>query len=112
MNAAARALAQSSFTSMAGRSLVLSSQSFGIILLIITVIASALAVVYVKDLNRHLFSQLQTLKQTRDELQVQWGQLLLEQDTWAASTRVQAIAGEKLKMSLPIAKEIVLVTYN
>lgn len=110
MNAAARALAAGSWSGLSSISITISRQMIGVILLIISVLASALAVVYVEDLDRQLFSQLQTLKQQRDELHSQWGQLLLEQNTWAAPARVQAIAQQQLGMLLPAPKDVQLVT--
>jgi cell division protein FtsL len=110
MNAAARALAQGSFTTSSVRPFVLSNQSLGLILLIVAVLASALAVVYVKALDRNLFSDLQTLQQTRDDLRVAAGQLLLEQNTWAAPARVQAIAQQQLGMVVPGAKDVATIT--
>jgi cell division protein FtsL len=110
MNAAARALAQSSLSVFNTRFLVLSTQTIGIILLTIAVLASALTVVYVKDLDRQLFSQLQTLQQTRESLHTEWGQLLLEQNTWAAPARVQSIAEQQLGMVMPTTKDVVLVS--
>lgn len=110
MNAAARALTQGSLNAQEGYSLRFSSHRIGVMLLVLAVLASALAVVYVKNLNRQLFSELQTQKQAREELRVQWGQLMLEERTWASSARVQTIAQQKIGMVLPTAKEIVLVT--
>lgn len=110
MNAAARALTQSSFMTVSGRSLTLSSQMFGVILLIVAVLASALSVVYVKNLNRQLFSELHMLKQTREELRIESGRLALEQNTWAASGRVQALAQQQSSMVVPTPSNIVLVS--
>lgn len=110
MNAAARALTQGTFTSFNVSSLTLSSQTIGIILLIIAVLSSALSVVYVKNLNRQLFCELHTLKQTRDELHIESDRLSLEQNTWASSTRVQTIAQQQLNMTQPTSKDVVLVT--
>lgn len=112
MNAAARALAQGSLNSIGCRSFMVTSQLLGVMLLIIAVLASAVSVVYVKNLNRHLFSELQTLTQSRDELRIEGSQLLLEQNTWAASTRVQTIAEQQLGMSLPSPKDVVLVALD
>ena len=112
MNAASRALAQGSFSKMSGWAFSLSPQNLGILLLMISVLFSALSVVYVKDLNRQLFCKLQSLKQQRDELQVQKNQLLLEENTWASSTRVQTIAHDRLGMVLPAAKDVILITVS
>lgn len=112
MNAAARALAQGSLVGIDGRSLTFSRQTIGMILLVIAVLTSALAVVYVKALDRQMFSDLQALQQVHDDLHVQSGQLLLEQNTWAAPARVQVIAEQQLNMIEPTVKEVTLVTIN
>lgn len=110
MNAASRALAQNPLITMNGRFSAISAQTWGAMLLLIAVLASALAIVYVKDLERKLFIELQGLQQTRDSLRTEWGQLLLEQNTWAAPVRVQALAQQQLGMIVPGAKDIVVAT--
>ena len=112
MNAAARALAQGSLVTINARSLWLSRQIIGLFLLLIALLASAVAVVYVKALDRQLFSDLQTLQQARDDLRVAAGQLMLEQNTLAAPERVQAIAQQQLGMVVPDAKDTVEISLN
>jgi cell division protein FtsL len=56
-----------------------------------------------------LFSELQTLEQARDTLHVKSSQLLLEQNTWAAPVRVQAMAQQQLGMVVPVSKDIVTI---
>lgn len=110
MNAAARALAEGSFASTGGRTFTFSSQTLGLILLVMAVLASAVSVVYVKNLNRELFGELQNLKQTQESLRVEHGQLLLEQNTLAAPARVQTIAAKQLNMIIPATKDILVAT--
>ena len=109
MNAAAKALAQGSISNGGIRSIVLSRHNFGLIFLVIAVLVSAFSVVYVKDLNRRLFVELQSLQQVRDALQVEWGQLLLEQNTWATQARVQHIAQQGLEMVVPESQAMMVV---
>ncbi|MDH5301914.1 MAG: cell division protein FtsL [Gammaproteobacteria bacterium] len=78
-------------------------------LLVVAVMLSALAVVYVKHQNRVVYADLQHLQKLRDEMNVAWGQLQLEQSTFATHSRVEQIAREKMGMTLPGAKEIVIV---
>ncbi len=73
------------------------------------VLSSALGVVYTKYLNRNLHIQLEQLQIARDNLHVEWTQLLLEQGTLASDVRVEKIAKEKLGMVMPASKEIVVV---
>jgi cell division protein FtsL len=79
------------------------------ILLILLVITSALAVVYVADLNRRLFIDYQNAQTTHNQLYIDWGKLLLEQSTWATQARVQTLAEQKLNMQLPAAMDIVMI---
>ena len=80
------------------------------VLLTAATFASAVSVVYVKHLNRKLFIELQTLERERDRMQEEWGQLLLEQSTWATQERVERIARDRLDLDTPPPNRIVLVT--
>ena len=73
--------------------------------LLFAVLLSALAVVYVTNLTRLTFSQLQSLEQEAHQLQLQWGQLLLEQASLATPARVEEMATERLHMVLPAHKQ-------
>lgn len=73
------------------------------------VIASAIGVVYSKQLCRSLHIQLQDLQQTRDKLHVEWSRLLLEQGTLASDLRVEQVARGELNMHPPSAQETVVV---
>ena len=70
---------------------------------------SALSVVYVKDFNRRLFIEYQAIEMERNELQVDFGKLLLEQGTWSAQSRIQDIAQEKLEMRVPALEDVHLI---
>lgn len=70
------------------------------------VLGSALAVVYTKHESRVLFAELQALQGRSDELEIEWGQLQLEQSTLAAHQRVERDARERLGMVAPSAPEI------
>lgn len=82
---------------------------FKIAILGVLVLGSALGVVYTKYLNRNLHIQLEQLQDARDNLHVEWTQLLLEQGTLASDVRVEKIAREKLGMIVPSPKEIVVI---
>ena len=81
-----------------------------IALLAVAVLASALGAVYTKHRSRQLFVELEALKAERDDLNIEWGQLMLEQATWATPTRVELIARQRLEMTVPPADTIVIVT--
>jgi len=78
-------------------------------LLALAVFASALAVVYAKHENRRLFVELQGLQTARDEMNVEWGQLQLEQSTLATHARIDAAARTQLDMIAPAPDTVVIV---
>ncbi len=80
-------------------------------LLVLTML-SGIAVVYSTHQNRYVFSELQQLKNQHNDLQVQWGQLLIEQSTFAQEGRIEKRAVEELQMILPDITEIVMVKYD
>jgi len=104
MNAAARQINQSSLFSGQLTDMRLSKQVCMQMALLIAVLLSALAVVYITNLHRITFSQLQVAEQQSHQLELQWGQLLLEQASLATPARVEKFAAEKLHMMLPADK--------
>jgi cell division protein FtsL len=72
-------------------------------------LASALAVVYVTFDVRRKTQTLANLGDQTQALQVETGQLLLEESALAAYARVEKIATEKLGMRVPTGHEIVVV---
>ncbi|HEB99652.1 MAG TPA: cell division protein FtsL [Thiotrichales bacterium] len=78
-------------------------------LLLLAVLGSAIAVVYAKHRSRTLFIELQELRAERDRLDIEWGQLQLEQSTWANHGRIERLARERLGMSIPEHEDIVIV---
>ena len=77
--------------------------------MILAVMASAVGVIEVKHESRKRFVALQTLEKARDQMNVEWGQLQLEQGTWATNSRVERIAREKLQMVAPKMEDVVIV---
>ena len=70
-------------------------------LLLVTVVLSALSIVTSQHKARKLFIELQKEKEHAQQMEVEWGQLQLEQSTWAAPARVEQVAAQKLQMQLP-----------
>lgn len=86
------------------------TNSFLISLLIgVMALLSAFALVYVKDANRRLFIEKQTLSVQKQKIMTHWNQLLLEQSTWAAQARIQHVAKHRLKMVMPAPSDIVMI---
>ena len=78
-------------------------------LLILAVVASALGVVYAKHQSRKLFVELNMLHQLRDAMNVEWGQLQLEQSTWATHGRIEKVARQRLGMNHVEYDKVVIV---
>ncbi|HAG95746.1 MAG: cell division protein FtsL [Pseudomonadales bacterium] len=87
---------------------VLRSWLFVLVALVL-VMVSSVAVVYSSYETRRLVASHQRLQQENNAMQVEWGQLLLEQSTWGSYNRVEQLAGTKLKMRVPAPNEIVMV---
>ncbi len=68
------------------------------IVLTLAALTSAMSVVYSKHKSRLLFVELESLNKERDRMNIEWGQLQLEQSTWATDSRIEKIATEKLHM--------------
>ena len=75
----------------------------------VAVLASALGVVHGKQQARNRFNELQKLTTQRDDLDIEWGQLQLEQSTWATHGRVEQVAHDDLGMVTPLATELRIV---
>ncbi|HEU4485374.1 MAG TPA: cell division protein FtsL [Povalibacter sp.] len=78
-------------------------------LLGVLLLATAVAVVWSKHETRSLFIELQGLNKQRDALDIEWGQLKIEQSAWATHGRVEQTARADLKMVIPKPDEVQLV---
>ena len=79
------------------------------VVLALLLFASSLGVVFSTHQARRLFVELQGLQKVRDELNIQWGRLQLEQSTWATHGRIETIANNKLDMLIPPPGAVVIV---
>jgi cell division protein FtsL len=79
------------------------------LILMLVVMVSAFQVIYAKHQNRQAFTELQKLMQQQDQMETEWGQLQLEQATWAAHGRVEKIASNELEMVIPPAGTVSIV---
>lgn len=80
-----------------------------IVLLIVATLGSGMAVVYARQMHRDMFIQLNGLQRERDDLNIEFGKLQLEQATWAENNRIEQIATGKLGMVYPNSKDVVVV---
>ena len=80
------------------------------LLLFVAVLVSAVGVSYSAHWNRQLLNTLYRELSVRDKAQAEWGRLILEQSTWTAHSRIETLASEQLKMHIPGAAEVRMVT--
>ena len=80
-----------------------------LVLLVIANVASAVGVVFARHEHRQLFTRLTKLEAARDELNIEFGRLQLEQATWAESNRIDQVARTRLGMVFPETRDIVVV---
>jgi cell division protein FtsL len=80
-----------------------------ILLLVIAVIASSIGVVYAEHQGRKLFVELQSMGYEKDRMDVEWGQLQLEQSTLTIQGQVEHDARTRLGMIIPAPDRMVIV---
>lgn len=78
-------------------------------LLLVAVVLCALSVVTSQHKARKLFIELHKEKELAQQMDVEWGQLQLEQSTWATPARVEQVAVQKLQMQLPKNGQVRLI---
>ena len=80
-----------------------------IFVLTVAVMVSAIASVYAKHESRKLFTELQALSTERDEMEVDWGKLQIEQSTWSTYGRVEQMARDQMDMHVPPPDQVNLL---
>ena len=79
------------------------------LLLVIIAVFCAIGVVTSQHKARKLFSELQQEQERAKQMEVEWGQLQLEQSTWAMHARIEKVATAHLEMQVPDASRIQVV---
>ena len=79
-------------------------------LLWLAVLASSAGAIYCEHRSRELFIQLEALNARRDNLQIEWGQLQLEQSAWSSHAFVERVASTRLRMAMPAPQSIEVVS--
>ena len=79
------------------------------LLLTLILIACALSVVTSQHNARKLFVELEKEQELARQLAIEFGQLQLEQSTWALKTRVEKIASGQIRMRAPDLSQIQII---
>jgi cell division protein FtsL len=78
--------------------------------LFFVLIAVALGVVTSQHKARKLYFELEQLQNWAKKYDTEYGQLQLEQSTWAMHSKVEEFATKKLQMQVPDAKRIQVIS--
>jgi cell division protein FtsL len=80
-----------------------------LLVLVLGTIASAVAVTWARHLHRQAYIELSTLERARDELNIEFGRLQIEQATWSEANRIEQVAGTRIGMKFPEDADIVVL---
>ncbi len=80
------------------------------LVLLAVVVISGIAVVYVRHQHRLTFIALTDAQLQRDQLNIEWRQLLLEESTWSLHRLVERNAHEKLGMIIPSSDNMLILS--
>lgn len=109
MNAAAKYINQNSFLHGQFAGIRMSLFSTLQAILIVSILVSALAVVYVTNMQRLACSQLEKKEQIAHQLHLKWGRLMLEKASLVTPSRIENLAYEKLDMIFPATKNMMVL---
>ena len=79
------------------------------LILLMVVVACALGTVASNHRARKLVSEIEREQVRMRDLDVEWGQLQLEQSTWASHARIERIARDRLAMKVPVPNQVVTI---
>lgn len=80
------------------------------LILFAVLMMTALGVVSAQHQARKLYFELQQQNDEAKQYEVEWGQLQLEQSTWAMHSRIESIASKHMNMEVPDNKRIQVVS--
>lgn len=75
-------------------------------LFVMLILLSAVVIIESRHQSRVAFAHLQSLKAERDELNIEWGKLLLEEGAWSQHRRIETVARARLDMGLPTVNDV------
>ena len=87
-------------------------QHFVSYILLALVVISAFSVIYYTHVNRQTTSELEQLFTQRDELDIEWRNLLLEQSSLAEHSAIESKAKKLLNMKRPDTKSEIIITLD
>jgi cell division protein FtsL len=79
------------------------------LILFAVLLACALSVVTSQHKARKLYIELQQQQKAAKQYDIEWGQLQLEQSTWAMHARIEQIASTYLQMKVPESARVQVI---
>lgn len=76
----------------------------------VAALGSAAGAIWCKHRSREMFVELESLNARRDNLEIEWGQLQLEQSAWSTHAFVERVASTRLRMATPPPKDIEIIS--
>jgi len=76
------------------------------VVLLVALVVCALSLVTSRHQSRKLFVEMEREQAATRSYDIEYGQLQIEQSTWAMPARVERIARERLRMQLPAANRV------
>lgn len=80
-----------------------------LVILSLMILISALYSIYITHETRELITRKENLSQQKDNLRIEWRNLLIEEHTFDEHSRIRSIAGKQLSMSQPTKDNSVLM---
>jgi cell division protein FtsL len=87
----------------------MSMRPLALVVVLLAVVGTSVSVVYSKHKARKLFIELEALNSERDDMDIEWGQLQLEQSTLTTQGQVERAARDQLGMVSLSADNVVIV---
>ena len=82
------------------------------LILFFSLILSGLGLVSSQHKARNLYFELEKLHQAEKQYEQEYGQLQLEQSTWAMHSRIEQVATQQLQTQVPEAARVQVVTLD
>ncbi len=109
MNTAARLVRQNILSRYFVSFYLLSRQQMTVFILILSILISALSIIYVTHISRLLHGEYMHALSEQHHIYMRMNQLLLERSIWMTQTRIQEIAEKELKMHIPDPKSMIVI---
>jgi cell division protein FtsL len=87
----------------------MSARPATVFLLVLGIMVTCIGVVYARHEGRKQFVELQSLVYGKDRMDVEWGQLQLEQSTLTTQGQVEHAARSRLGMISPVPDQVVIL---